>query len=740
MLPLLLLSITHIHVIISQYIPQSQLLSWADHEALCLWRYDTNLASIHNISQDNAADVLRGTHDCWIGLNSLSGQTTDDFTWSDQSPFDYGTDLSGGIDPWNTGQPGVRSTSDEFCVELQDIDGDWNDNQCDRDNSALCNEPSPIYIFRDNDNYQRVPIKGNIIGVIDILDEIKIKFRFILNSWSNNQWTSVFALEDKDIEIYIDNIAHLLYIEIDTVAHDQREYTYNITTANEYTFEILFTQTRFQFKSNNTVVFDDVIESHTIVMDANVYLSYFGSFDAADAILTAFTMSTSNTHFPTPYNYLCDFNNRFTTVTGTWNYNSTNCEVTSVNTGLGNVVWMGDKDPQSLTWTDYKAEIVFIMPVGGKAGILIRSMSVAPENNGGEQYEFGVKSSTDQVRMGEIYMGDWTERHNQDKIIDANIEYTLRVEAVGNKFYCYLNNEYVFQKEDLSYDSGTIGLRTHNTNDTVFKSIRITFPTDGYLLTVDPTYAPTTAPSNYPSISPSINPTNIPSQPPSISPSLSPTLSPTNAPLQTPSIAPSVPPTTNTKAPSVNPSLFPSKMPTQSEGQIDIKSTMESSEDNQGLDDTDKNGKININQIIILVVVLSGIILIVILGIYCYKKKKERHMEVIELGSTEIDGNGHVTNVIETNIVHSEDSHHDHDEEANGLYDTEFNSENITSDGNIDGVDVMTPNGIIHSMEQINNNQDTDLQPNNEDEGEEELYVNNNANDDIETSQYTTGQ
>ena len=50
-----------------------------------------------------AAPYKQMTSDCWIGLNDQSNEGT--FVWQDGTAFDYGNDVSGGVWPWQNGQP-----------------------------------------------------------------------------------------------------------------------------------------------------------------------------------------------------------------------------------------------------------------------------------------------------------------------------------------------------------------------------------------------------------------------------------------------------------------------------------------------------------------------------------------------------------------------------------------------------------------------------------------------------------
>eukprot|EP01084_Bolivina_argentea_P318095 551580_1 len=76
----------------------------------------------------------------------------------------------------------------------------------------------------------------------------------------------------------------------------------------------------------------------------------------------------------------------------------------------GGVVWLGDKDPSSLLWTDYTVEVdikVSSANTAGHAGILVRAQSVCDSNNCGQQYWIGIETNSNQVVMG-IMNGQYT--------------------------------------------------------------------------------------------------------------------------------------------------------------------------------------------------------------------------------------------------------------------------------------------------------------------------------------------
>eukprot|EP01084_Bolivina_argentea_P073618 133582_1 len=103
------------------------------------------------------------------------------FLWSDLSPLDYGIPIGLGSGPWSAGNPDNYGTG-EHCIHLI-ADSGWNDVPCSSQQHSLCNYPTLIYVFNDNKNYQRMPVASNIIGIMDILDEIYIEFKININSF-----------------------------------------------------------------------------------------------------------------------------------------------------------------------------------------------------------------------------------------------------------------------------------------------------------------------------------------------------------------------------------------------------------------------------------------------------------------------------------------------------------------------------------------------------------------------------
>ena len=76
--------------------------------------------------------------------------------------------------------------------------------------------------------------------------------------------------------------------------------------------------------------------------------------------------------------------------------------------------------------------------------------------------------------------GGWTEfKKSQSIALFHGVEYTMRIEVVGNVFDGYWDNELILSHTVTPelYSYGSIGLRSHRTNVT-FTSLRIMFPSN----------------------------------------------------------------------------------------------------------------------------------------------------------------------------------------------------------------------------------------------------------------------
>ncbi|KAK0060017.1 macrophage mannose receptor 1, partial [Biomphalaria pfeifferi] len=103
----------------------SQRKTWIQSQSSCQ-TLGGNLPSIHDYDiQDYLLELIKKhppLQPIWIGLrNSPDEKLKNSFHWSDGSPFDYMM--------WSKGEPN-RFTVSENCVEMFNVDGNWNDNNC----------------------------------------------------------------------------------------------------------------------------------------------------------------------------------------------------------------------------------------------------------------------------------------------------------------------------------------------------------------------------------------------------------------------------------------------------------------------------------------------------------------------------------------------------------------------------------------------------------------------------------
>eukprot|EP01084_Bolivina_argentea_P068619 124896_1 len=375
------------YICLSQtYTLTEHLLSFNDHEAYCSFACYTNLASIHNASQNNEAKSLCSNQaiNCWIGLSNRNSQ----WIWNDGSLFNYGTDTSGGIYPWSNENTWEQPDGSGNCVNIYANDKDWDDGSCTASGYAICNYPTPIQVFNDNPTYQRIPSYNNSIGTMDVFDEIHIAFDFIINSWNYNlhQWTCILLIGSDSQRmpgIYMDNVEkwlHPVWFNVNTgqwLSSGVGSLELNIS----YHFEFYATQnwikTTLNSSNGNIIIKDAYMPSHSIFKNLSIWMGGLPNWgDPADVVVSGLKITTSNTHDPDPFfNYLCDYSNRFSNETGTgiWNFNNNTCHVTQSDPVYsGNIIWMGVRDPNSLTWTDYKVEVVMNMLSGTAISVILR--------------------------------------------------------------------------------------------------------------------------------------------------------------------------------------------------------------------------------------------------------------------------------------------------------------------------------------------------------------------------------
>ena len=123
--------------------------AWNESQDKCMEYLDTSLASIHNMDDNAITYSLCASTQmevCWIGLKRIND--TDMFEWSDDTAWNYGTDISGGVYPWGINNEPNNSDGREDCIEINHriypSDCKWNDRMCHLWRNYICNKPSEL--------------------------------------------------------------------------------------------------------------------------------------------------------------------------------------------------------------------------------------------------------------------------------------------------------------------------------------------------------------------------------------------------------------------------------------------------------------------------------------------------------------------------------------------------------------------------------------------------------------------
>eukprot|EP01083_Nonionella_stella_P181506 650432_1 len=129
---------------VSSYWLSENKFNWKNAEKYCQSRCNSHLASIHtntewqqvhNLMKYRIQYIGPQIGDVWIGLNR-SREDTDIWEWTDDSPFNFGNDTSGGVYPWDSrGEPGEA----EICVHIRSYTPfAWNGRDCGDKYRFLC--------------------------------------------------------------------------------------------------------------------------------------------------------------------------------------------------------------------------------------------------------------------------------------------------------------------------------------------------------------------------------------------------------------------------------------------------------------------------------------------------------------------------------------------------------------------------------------------------------------------------
>eukprot|EP01083_Nonionella_stella_P114549 338847_1 len=342
---------------------------------------------------------------------------------------------------------------------------EWNDQVCQSDGYSLCNHPRPTVII--NENYERSLSPDNLIGFIDILDEVYVEFDIVINTWPSS-WANVLhigtgASHERFPAIFIHPSWAKLQLSFGNIYESYYSVisTLGLIPNTQYHFTLYRTQQHMTITVNGVKVLDEATLSHPLFFNRPIYVSNPWQ-NAADVAVSNLFISTSNSHSPNEFNYLCDAENRLSIANGGWTFDINECTVQSTNSSeLWNVLWLGDDDPSSMYWTDYIFEVKFIIHNGTTAvNLLFRTQSVSSTTDRDGYFlsvalnatDFGVFSENATHYFTKSTAWQW----------EFNVTYSVRIEILGSHFAFYRNDEFLFSSADsnMTFTSGTIGLNT----------------------------------------------------------------------------------------------------------------------------------------------------------------------------------------------------------------------------------------------------------------------------------------
>ena len=126
-------------------------MTWNDAQLFCQTKCNSDLASIHSDSdQIKVSQIVQEYFDADTEINVYIGLrynlTSETFSWSDHSPFIFGSTLK--QYPWTNNRPNTPATGE--CMQIAWWTSNWVDSGCVGLKPFLCND-CPY------DNYQELP-------------------------------------------------------------------------------------------------------------------------------------------------------------------------------------------------------------------------------------------------------------------------------------------------------------------------------------------------------------------------------------------------------------------------------------------------------------------------------------------------------------------------------------------------------------------------------------------------------
>eukprot|EP01084_Bolivina_argentea_P305583 527913_1 len=465
------------------YILNENALNWEDANSFCMFNYGTSLASVHNSAQNIEALKLFNGMDAFIGLSDEEMEGV--WKWLDGTVV---TETS--YTNWNDGKPSNGASGHSVRYVCWSGVGKyfcgWNDGLSSSLMQSLCNYPIPTQIINEEAPLDLQTFSGKI-GEMDILDEIVINFDIEIESLPQNVSNNILTIGNVSEFVYIligINANKSFVIKTMGINNTLTEHKSDISSVPEtiYHFSLHQSQTHFLWILNDLTISNVSKDSHPIMYDQQIVLGTIEmNSETMNGSISNLEISSNNLVVPggKEFNYLCD-DNRFDVISGHWTFDEERCSVVQNNdTTVGAAIWMGDKDPSSMKWTNYKLETDITLHSGSQVAILFRAQTISAVASGGQHYFMAVRLSHSDLVLSKVNNG-WIELAKPIQAIESDKIYTLRVEAFGNNLDVYLDNMHKISVTDNSYSFGSVGLRTSEASAT-FSSLKIMFASDNCL-------------------------------------------------------------------------------------------------------------------------------------------------------------------------------------------------------------------------------------------------------------------
>lgn len=600
------------------------------------------MASIHSVdSQNELLTYLRQElgdtqNSFWIGLNNMDGT----YKWTDESIFDFGSDVSGGVYPWgNTNGYNQPDNAGEYCIETGDPsywNNRWNDLDCTQNRRFVCNDcygainkykVSSIALNRESAKTHCNQQYGTELASIHSgrdMSEIGILCN-VINANHNNEEGCWFGLYDED--------------NFNFVWDDETAMDYGMI-GQQYPWGSL--------EPNNAEI------EKCVVYNLHDY-NYNGDGDA----MTHNWVDVGCDQIKYPVcnapSTICDGSD-WNVISGNWNFGASDCSLNAIDEGADSLIFIDNilNNYGNTLVVELMYNTQSINGDGDVSGIVILN-----EYDVCQYYFVGISATKKELYLQKKFVFNDTVQMLQSEILPAyelDTDYLLRAQIINdNVFLVEVNTvqRINYSVHDSGFNVGFVGLQTLNntinvksmyvsgTNSIIADTPQFQHCSQTSNPTLNPSNNPTVNPSDQPTRTPTSDPTKIPTDTPSANPTSEPSSNPTLNPTSNPTVVPTENPTfVPIISSTLYPTLFPSSTPSYSPSRFPrIRATLSSPNNpsttiNASLSstiDTNSEVQIEINGfsaiiwvLIVIISCLSSIVCCLFYFVFCRMKSNRK--------------------------------------------------------------------------------------------------------------------